>query len=312
MSRLIKKLNLDFLDQLTRFGEASYTNAVECFFYNKKLLEETIKKELKNYKSSTAPEWLTTDYIDIHVLRELSSNNMYEGRPFPIRTMSENCFASMWRGFGHYHDRYGEVCDEVIYACKFTHHNSISLSSYTIQKWVTLCLENGMLPEELDYEKAITEGLFNINLLDHVGELLYIYLSNARVIQEEPSIVAFAIHLIDVLDCDFFLAYIIAERFCRKGPLHSYLSLQSRIASKQGIADRKVKQLEQAKKLHTFITKQSGIKNSKKTGPPKSNPKVSDKVYHQSIENPDFAAGREMKFKKCRFDEIGQWIRDVK
>lgn len=315
--RQLSKIDFDHLSTLSTFAEASYDRAIRCYVFNHKLLQKyldenkisipiKVKKAYKKYGIDS----FTNEDLD----------RMCKSDTHVVQKTDGNCFANMWRLFGTYEkdlclESPKDVCypDTVIYHCRLNHHSKLNLTTKAIRTWMNLCVKNGLLPRDININAFMKTGLFRINLFNQTPQLLYIYLCNVRNIQEEPGIIAFCLHLVERLKCDFLLAYYIAEFFCRKNPGHSYISSASSRKPKPDMQDMQVENILRIKKVFKFIAdnkERCEKKKIKKKDIPDMNPKVTSAILDTKIKDQNKVLN-PIIFKKIPLKKAGDWIRDI-
>ena len=133
------------------------------------------------------------------------------------------CFAGFGSMVGEYKAKFKCKPNYVLFAVnKELPSAAVRLTDKEILRWSELCKENKIMPESVD-ENFSKTGCFCIDFSGISTSLLYIYLSAARYVQEEPTYVRAILHMIDDLKMGFYTAIGVATHFCINNDGHHIL-----------------------------------------------------------------------------------------
>ncbi len=131
------------------------------------------------------------------------------------KNSAKACFSQLNNLLLEFSDTYKKWPDRLLFQCNFKLHSlqKLHVSYEEICWWCTICREHKLLPEYIGDEFAKT-GKFRliIDILDL--RTLYIYLSMARYLQEEPYFVRAIKYLVCDKGINFYIAFAVASRCC--------------------------------------------------------------------------------------------------
>jgi len=97
------------------------------------------------------------------------------------------------------------------------------LSQLEKHKWIKMCKENKMLPSYIPLSAAKT-GKIVLNLEGLTPSILYLYLSTARNIGENPAFVKGMVYLVTKLKMNFYAAFVFLSKVFISGSGHHIIA----------------------------------------------------------------------------------------
>ena len=88
-----------------------------------------------------------------------------------------------------------------------------ALSKLEIIRWITLCQEHKLLPQNIDAEQIWRTSNIVLKYADLKPNQLYVYLSSIRYIQEAPHFIRSVLYLNDTLGVDFYISLVVASKY---------------------------------------------------------------------------------------------------
>lgn len=125
------------------------------------------------------------------------------------------CFREFYGMFSEIRQKVGKAPNRIRYICNSKKHsnNKLHLSKKEIQRWTELCKKHKLMPSNIG-KKFIEDGTFDIEISNISKNMMYLYLSVARYIQDEPHFVRAVLHMVDDLKMGFFTSFAVASKFC--------------------------------------------------------------------------------------------------
>jgi hypothetical protein len=132
-----------------------------------------------------------------------------------VGTETDVCFSQLNRYFKMYEEKYGKCPNRLLFLPDFKRHpkKEVRLSEEEISRWTELCKEHKMMPKNIG-ENFIKNGNFDISIKELPKSILYIYLSSARYVQEEPYFVKNILHFMSDMKMGFFTAFGVSTQLC--------------------------------------------------------------------------------------------------
>jgi hypothetical protein len=125
------------------------------------------------------------------------------------------CFYDMRRVINASNPTYDRVCLSI------SRHETLNKNMSI--RWLNLCKEHNFLPEYVPVESAVTRSKVCIALDKHTYNQVYVYLTVARCLQDEPGYITAALKLMDI-GMQFIPALLAAAKVSVGNSNHHFLS----------------------------------------------------------------------------------------
>lgn len=136
-------------------------------------------------------------------------------------TSNRACFAHLLAICSNFMRKYKRFPNRVRFVCERNKHSKseLHLNTEEIRRWTELCKRNKLMPDNIG-NNFIENGCFDIQIDNLSKEMLYVYLSTARYVQDEPFFVRAIIHMVDDNKMGFFTSFAVATTFCTTNTGH--------------------------------------------------------------------------------------------
>lgn len=149
-----------------------------------------------------------------HFTEEIIKNKNLKYR----KNTTTACFSQLSSMLYDFSKEYKGWPNRLLFLCNFKHCVQTVTYEETLW-WIITCKKYKLLPEYIDEESAKTGNfILKIDVIDLNS--LYIYLSSARYLQDDPHFIKAIKYLVDNKDMDFHVAFAIASRCCICGIGH--------------------------------------------------------------------------------------------
>lgn len=143
---------------------------------------------------------------------------------------SDICFAHIMNLFKEYISNYDKLPDRLAFEFiiepefeKEYEKDEDGLKTIII-RYLDLCKRIGFIPEYMDTEVLFTTktAVFDLNGLSI--RHLYVYLSAVRFIQEYPAVLPNMLYLVEELNIDPYIAFVLTSNLCISSTVHNFIT----------------------------------------------------------------------------------------
>jgi hypothetical protein len=139
-----------------------------------------------------------------------------------IENTNRACFAQVKSLMQVFYSKHKVIANRLLFKANFKRPDkSRRLSSDIISKWVSLCKRNGLMPKYVG-RHFVKTGDFDVKVLNLDPNTLYMYLTAARFIQENPVLVEATVYFCSK-GMGFFPAFSLASSMFNTNTGHSIL-----------------------------------------------------------------------------------------
>lgn len=175
------------------------------------------KFDISKIKQEAEPSSYMVEYYvyknngnySVYITEEDVKNKKYK------KNTTKCCFSQLSTLLTAFSNEHKEWPNRLLFLCDFKKHG-ISKYHTTYEEmcwWITTCKKYKLLPDYINYEFAKTGNfILKIDTLDL--NTIYIYLTVARYLQEEPCFVKAIKYLVDDKGMNFYTAFIVGSRCC--------------------------------------------------------------------------------------------------
>jgi hypothetical protein len=138
----------------------------------------------------------------------------------------------------------------------FLFEKSKSVPRAKQKRWLALCKRNGLLPKYASVAAILKNRGIVLDITKHTRNLMYVYLTVCRFIQEDPCMVINTLTLCEDYGMDFFVALVFATQIRMNNMGHHFLPGSSIYMKPKTVDHLKNIQVQQMVGLYRFLKKQ--------------------------------------------------------
>lgn len=196
------------------------------------------------YKDDTPYKWNSINFPPTYTDKE------YEEHNFILNT-TNICFASLPRQLKDKNGTKRTDLNRMI----FIFEKSKNINEIDQRKWLLLCKHNGFLPKYASVNNIIKNKAVVLDLTKHTLNMMYVYLSVCRFIQEDPCIVRNTLILVEKYKMDFFAALVFTTQIVANNMGHHFIPGSCPYMKPKSVDDLKDISLHYMVGLYRFIQK---------------------------------------------------------
>jgi hypothetical protein len=149
-----------------------------------------------------------------------------DAKKHPYISKTHVCFSGLSNALSDFFRKHSKPANRILYCADFKKHNN---SEYHVKKemrewWVRMCRKYGLMPKSIG-KHFIETGNFLFNPSDMDINQMYVCLTSARMLQEQPGMVISTYNMVEKGGIDFFAALIISHRVDNTNTGHSLIDI---------------------------------------------------------------------------------------